>query len=253
MNVLILDGSPKPGGGNSRYFSRLLGGLGPGVRVERIKILPKHYTDIFARFDEIDTLVLTIPVYVDAVPASMLRFLTQAEQACHAQGCSFSVYSIANCGFFEGYQCKNELAVLANWCARAGLQWRGGIGLGAGEMLGVLRFIPPVSLGVSALVTLISVIASAVSGQGIGAALMGFNWQSPLISLGWYMLFSAGMFWALGGLRRNIRAGKTMESRYATVICPRFLFVLFANLFWIIRAALCGVGFWRIRRKQKIE
>lgn len=52
------------------------------------------------------------------------------------------VYSLVNCGFYEGHQ--NELAIemMENWCAKAGLKWGQGIGIGVGGMLPSLKRIP---------------------------------------------------------------------------------------------------------------
>ena len=58
-------------------------------------------------------------------------------------GLDITVYTIVNCGFYEGRQCEQAIGIIKNWCARSGLRWGRGIGIGAGGMLPMVKNIPP--------------------------------------------------------------------------------------------------------------
>ena len=76
--------------------------------------------------------VIAFPLYVDGIPSNLLR-----ELAAHEQGLppGARVYAIVNNGFYEGTQNAAAIAMVRNWCARAGLVWGQGAGIGAGELL----------------------------------------------------------------------------------------------------------------------
>lgn len=92
---------------------------------------------------EYDILVFAFPLYVDGIPSHLLNCLIQLEgYFANIKEKEIMVYSLVNCGFYEGHH--NELAIemMENWCAKAGLRWGQGIGIGAGGMLPTLNNIP---------------------------------------------------------------------------------------------------------------
>lgn len=66
-------------------------------------------------------------------------------------GLNLKVYALSNGGFIEGCQNKPLMQVLENFCTRSNIEWCGGIGIGGGVMLNVLRIIFFVYLGIFAL------------------------------------------------------------------------------------------------------
>ena len=48
------------------------------------------------------------------------------------------IYGIVNCGFYLGIQAKTALEILKNWCAKTGLVYGGGIGVGGGGGLSMM-------------------------------------------------------------------------------------------------------------------
>jgi hypothetical protein len=52
------------------------------------------------------------------------------------------VYAIINNGFYEGKQTHIAFEIIQNWCDHTGLRFGGGIGQGAGEMLGAIKNTP---------------------------------------------------------------------------------------------------------------
>jgi multimeric flavodoxin WrbA len=248
MKVLMINASPKRITSASQYFLGLLNIQMLGCETKQIKLSgPRIYGEIFGHFDSIDALVIALPVYVDGVPSHVLRFMAEAERFCKQNSCRFKLYVLSNCGFFEGKQCKNVLAIMRSFCAAAGLEWGGGVGIGAGEMLSVLRLTGPLF---EASRLLLSLPLFLLKGDLFGG-LASYPWIGVLINMLVYLVLSLGLFHSMWKMQRNIRHGKIVPDFYTGVtLCPRFLFTIMANGYWIIRSAFHGVGFWQIYTKK---
>jgi len=78
--------------------------------------------------------VFAFPLYVDGIPSHLLSNLIQLDKL-EWQEYKKYVYSIVNCGFYEGIQTEYALNIMQNWCIKTGLHWCGGIGVGGGGSL----------------------------------------------------------------------------------------------------------------------
>lgn len=146
MKVVLIDGSPKTEKSNSRYFAEELRTcLSSACRIDELRINKPYISDeSIERIRQSDVLVICAPLYVDQIPAHLLYALQRIELAMTQSLKQISVYAVLNCGFFEGVQIELAMEILESWCMMSGLIWRGGIGVGGGEMLGMLT---DVSLG----------------------------------------------------------------------------------------------------------
>ncbi len=82
-----------------------------------------------------DLVVLAFPLYVDALPGPVVAAL-EAIAASRAGAVSHGgMAAIANCGFPEAAHNATALAICAEFAREAGLDWLGGLALGAGEGL----------------------------------------------------------------------------------------------------------------------
>lgn len=90
-----------------------------------------------------DAMVFAFPLYVDSLPSHLLSCLIQLEtflkNTAFSRGCT--VYAIVNCGFYEGRQNTLALDIMKSWCARAGVIWGGGLGVGGGGMMPMLSHV----------------------------------------------------------------------------------------------------------------
>jgi hypothetical protein len=247
MKVLLLNGSPKRRFSGSQYFLGLLKVQMAGCETKEIKLSGSRvYPEIFDYFKTIDTLVIAMPLYVDAVPSHVLEFLIEAETFCKRENCHFKLYVISNCGFYEGKQCKNQLAVMRSFCNAAGLEWGAGLGIGGGEMLSVLRFTNPAFVFAQLLLSLPVFILNNHLLEGLA----NYNWISATISMLIFFACSFGLFLSLFKMQRFIRKGKSTHDFFTGVTCcPRFLFTIFACGYWVIRAAFHGNGLWQLYKK----
>lgn len=140
INLCIINASPR-GQNNSRtdfILSNFVKLLSNNVKIT------KYYSndilnnpDLFEEVIKNDTLLFASPLYADSLPSSTLRFLYSFDDFLKKQNnnVNLNVYGIINCGFLEGIQNKTALQILKNFCKRTNLNWRFGLGIGAGEAL----------------------------------------------------------------------------------------------------------------------
>lgn len=129
----IINGSPKaPGGASGKLAERVREKLGK----EAALFSARGGEETCRGLASCDTVIVVFPIYVDALPSHLLRFLMdwEAYRKYHGSG-KCRMYAISQAGFYEGKQCVWSLKVLQNFCARAGMEWSGGIGLGGGAVL----------------------------------------------------------------------------------------------------------------------
>lgn len=92
---------------------------------------------------ECNVLVFAFPLYVDGIPSHLLNCIIQLETVFSVlKEKNIRVYSVINCGFYEGHQNKLAIEIMKNWCIKSGLTWGQGIGIGAGGMLPMLKNVP---------------------------------------------------------------------------------------------------------------
>lgn len=142
MKITAVNGSPRRKGSNSFEIINLL----------RKRITGDHeWTVVHSRTAgepepeqlQSDVLLIVYPLYVDGLPASLLRWLTRYREAALREGIGQGVYAAANCGFHEGIQNATSLKMVERFALSSGLAWRGGIGIGTGEMIRGLGSVPP--------------------------------------------------------------------------------------------------------------
>jgi hypothetical protein len=84
-----------------------------------------------------DLVVLSSPVYVDALPATVTAALERlaAARALWAHRDPVRFVALVNCGFPEPLHTRTPLDICHAFADAAGLAWAGGLGLGGGEAL----------------------------------------------------------------------------------------------------------------------
>ncbi|MDR1302886.1 MAG: hypothetical protein LBK43_10525 [Treponema sp.] len=91
-----------------------------------------------------DVLVLSFPLYADAIPSHFFQTMVEFEayrKRTNSQRETW-VYVLMNNGFYEGRQCSTAIRIIRHWYYRAGLVYAQGAATGAGETLGFLKKIP---------------------------------------------------------------------------------------------------------------
>ena len=146
--ILMINCSYKGNNSNSRYFLGILEqelnaiSKEPCRHLDIRSILTGKFEDFLHELNEADALVIGAPLYVDGLPAQAVRLLELLQE--HAQGnySHLPVYVVSNLGFYEPQQICNLFSIVENWCARMGMKYGGGIAIGAGPMIRILKDMP---------------------------------------------------------------------------------------------------------------
>ena len=233
MKTVFVNCSPKKRFCASAYFLFLQKLFVGGEKVSEKLRGPADHERILEQLRDADAVVFGLPLYVDGVPSHVLRFLEKMEAFCRENGLKLSVYCVANNGFIEGKQNEPLMRTFENFCGRAGLEWGGGVGIGGGVMLNVTRILFFVDIGLLALNTLLSV----ANGGGLFPK---EAWESFLMNAALLLYFNAGLLFCLGRMGGHIRRGTCAGKKYTRILIPSFVFILFADVFFIITSMLEG-------------
>jgi hypothetical protein len=171
MRILLLNGSPRREAASSRIvLDQVRARLGEGHEYSMAESMPKGRAE--PEDLEADFIVLAFPLYIDSLHSKLLSWLLSYEalrSSSPGPARRVGMAAIGNCGFKEGIQNKTALDIVANFCARSGLEWRGGLGIGSGEMLRELKDAPdgmPIKRPVSRALAAISERIAAFPGAG---------------------------------------------------------------------------------------
>lgn len=233
MKTVFINGSPKKRFSASDYLGKLQSIFVKGQTIF-VKLRTKNdYQKIFEQIINADIVIFSIPLYVDCVPSHVLSFLREMESFCKEYQIELKIYVIANSGFIEGKQSATLFRVMENFCTRCNLQWCGGIGIGGGVMFNALKVVLIIEIGVFILSILISGILYA-------------NWfpsdamQSFLSMLLIICFFHSGVIFYMTKMGLQINKGNKFGERYTRILLPSFLFILIADVFFIIVSLLKG-------------
>lgn len=180
MKITAINGSAKGERSNSReIIAQIQSMVGDAMPIEVISQIAQYRKPDDAALRamaESDVLVIASSLYADGLPASLMALLDRYA-AYLAPGANSvpraprqRVFGVVNCGFFEGTQNECALRMLAHFCEANGLAWSGGAGLGTGEMIGMMKDIPPQASIRAPVVGALRAIADAIS-QGDGGRL----------------------------------------------------------------------------------
>ena len=233
MKTVFINCSPKKRFCASAYFLSLLRLFTGGKKVSEKLRVPADHARILEQLRDAQTVVFCLPLYVDGVPSHVLRFLEKMEVFCKENGLRLRVCCVANNGFIEGRQNEPLMQIFEHFCERAGLSWGGGVGIGGGVMLNVTRILFLVDVAL----LLLNIGLSLARGEGFfpRASWISFGENAALL-----LYFNLGVLFYLARMGRFIRRGGCSGKKYTRILVPSFLFILFADIFFIIVSLLEG-------------
>ncbi len=227
MKTVFINCSPKKRFCASSYFLFLQRLFVSGKKVTEKLRTPADHDRILEQLRDAQAVVFGVPLYVDGVPSHVLRFMAKMEAFCRENGLQLSVYCIANNGFIEGKQNEPLMRVFENFCVRAGLSWGGGVGIGGGVMLNVTRILFLVEI---ALLVLNTVLSVANTGNFFPkSAWISFGENAAIL-----LYFNLGVLFFLARMGWYIRRAEGSGRKYTRILIPSFVFIVFADLFFII-------------------
>ncbi|GKU27046.1 flavodoxin [Clostridium folliculivorans] len=142
--ICFINGSPRGKNSASKTFIDEL------CKITSNTIKETNYFSLNDQLDygkvvDSDAIVIAFPLYVDTLPSSVIEFLEALELFSKNITKQPKIYAIVNCGFFEGIQTKNAMALFENFCLKTGFIWRFGVGIGAGEFMKLTKDIIPIN------------------------------------------------------------------------------------------------------------
>ena len=248
MKTVFINGSPKKKFSASSYFVFLQRLFAGGEQVSETLRTPADHERILEQLRDAQAAVFCLPLYVDGVPSHVLGFLEKMEVFCRDNSLSLHVYCIANNGFIEGKQNEPLMQVFENFCARAHLVWGGGVGIGGGVMLNVSRILFVVEIGI----LLLNITLSLMNGGGLFPK---EAWQSFAENALLLLFFNSGVLFYLAGMGAAIRKGECFGKKYTRIMIPSFIFILFADIFFVIVSIFEGGLFrgWLAKKEYEEE
>ncbi|MCL2315504.1 MAG: hypothetical protein FWC46_00245 [Actinomycetia bacterium] len=142
MSIVALSGTPRvKTSASAQIIRRLEATLGepvPTYQATRL-IRARDPGPALAEIVGAEAVLVVFPLYVDALPAPLVRALTLLEQTPRAATVP-RVYAVVNCGFIEAENTGLALDMVAHFCERIGWAWQYGVGIGAGEYLTTLPY-----------------------------------------------------------------------------------------------------------------
>ena len=229
--TVLINCSPKKKLSVSGFIMRCAGLMIWGKKEYLHLRTPSDRQGILKALTDADKAVFIMPLYVDSVPSHMLPFMKEMEAYCRENSLRLKVYAIANNGFIEGRQNEPLMQVMENFCARSGLAWCGGIGIGGGVMLNVERIMMTVMFGLM----ILNMLVSGVNGEDILEPVRSFG-----ISVGELLILCCGIIAFTVRLAYHINQGTDAGKRYTRIMIPSFIFILFADIFFTIISVFQG-------------
>ena len=246
MKTVFINCSPKKRFCASAYFIALQRLFVGGKNLTEHLRTPADHVRILEQLKDADTVVFALPLYVDGIPSHILRFLEQTEIFCKENKLHLNVYAIANNGFIEGKQNEPLMQSLEHFCTRAGLSWGGGVGIGGGVMLNVTRILFLVDIALLLLNTVLSVVNT-------GSFFSRGAWISFAENAALLLYFNLGVLFYLARMGHFIRSGKASGKKYTRILIPSFVFILFADIFFVIISLFEGGLFRGWLAKKEVE
>ena len=227
MKTVFINCSPKKRFCSSAYFL-FLQRLTAGGKEVTEKLRTQADSDrILDHLRDAQTVVFSLPLYVDGIPSHVLRFMEKMEAFCRQNDLHLNLYCIANNGFIEGRQNEPLMQNFEHFCSRAGLNWGGGVGIGGGVMLNVCRFVILVQTGL----LLLNIALSAIN---TGNFFPAGAWSGFAENAAIFLYFNLGVFVYIARMGCFIRKGTFSGKKYTRILIPSFVFILFADIFFVI-------------------
>ncbi len=135
MNITLINASPKRGNSASNTILQALEKRLADAEVTWYDNVSGDVSALLHAVRGCNALVFAFPLYVDGIPANLLRQLEQICPSIAQVAPQAKVYALVNNGFYDGRQNILALEMMQHFTREAGLKWGQGIGIGAGGMI----------------------------------------------------------------------------------------------------------------------
>ena len=243
MKTVFINCSPKKRLSASGFISGFTGVFVQGKKLTEKLCTKGDYQRVLESIHGADNVVFSMPLYVDGVPSHVLPFLKEMENYCRKSGSTYNVYVIANNGFIEGKQNESLMQVMENFCERSGNKWCGGLGIGGGVMMNVLRIL----ITVFFILMLVNILLGLLFEHAFNVSyIIQFAKQALEV-----LIFGCGIITFDIWFATCINSRKEFGKHYTRIMLPSFLFIIIADIFFVITSVFSG-GIFRgwLSKKQ---
>lgn len=242
MKIVLIDCSPKKKLSASGFIAGFTSLFVMGEKKKEKLRTKADWSRVLDAVADADNVVFSMPLYVDGVPSHILPFLKEMELRCRENSPDMNVYVIANNGFIEGKQNEPLMQTMEHFCERSGIRWGGGLGIGGGVMMNVMRIMLLVYLALA----VFRFVADGIQGSWQAGPWIVFGKQAAVI-----LLLCCGIIAFDIWLACRINQRKEYGKHYTRIMLPSFVFILCADLFFIILSVIQGGIFrgWFSRKK----
>jgi multimeric flavodoxin WrbA len=141
MKIMIVNGSPKAAKGSSEVFVKAIAGyISDRAEIFIVSAAEASASDAPLGIGGFDTAIFVFPLYVDGIPAHLLRLLEGISKNSAAGPKGAKIYALSQNGFYEARHNLLALDMMRCFCEKAGLAWGGGLAVGAGGMAASASF-----------------------------------------------------------------------------------------------------------------
>ncbi len=199
--VLLLNASMRSENGNSAKLARKLRSrISEESEIIDLKQYLNKPDELLGLLEHFSTIVLCMPLYVDGLPSQLLRFMETVQHKYH--GSSKRIYVLANMGLYESKQLGNLFSSVSEWCNKMHFSYCGGLGISAGELIGVLMQHIPFKIGPTKTISKkMDQLASAISNR----LLAGEMYAEPFCFPRFLYIFVANTNWNRIAKKNGIR------------------------------------------------
>ncbi len=131
-NLMIVNGSPRAPRSNSKRYIRLFEEFW-GSPAEVYQVTAGRHQEACRKISECRDLLLVFPLYVDGVPAVLMRLLFDLEGSFSAN--RPTVHVLVNCGFLEPEQNRTAVEIIRLFCKQSRCPFGSVLCIGAGEAI----------------------------------------------------------------------------------------------------------------------
>ena len=130
--IILINGSPRAPRSNSKRYAQCFQAR-IKLTTKYVNLTASNHQNIINELDKMTDVVFVFPLYVDAIPSSLLNFLKTLEEVKLKDKPTISV--LINCGFIEYQQNDVAIEMIKLFCKQNAYEFGSVLSIGGGEAI----------------------------------------------------------------------------------------------------------------------